>query len=63
MENEIGPITHELITAAKKSLLYFSYGEFDGFRDPLLADLYALRGLLDGAIAEKVEESRHERKN
>lgn len=47
-----GPVTKELCTAAKKAFIYLSYGEFDGLRVPAVAELYWIRGLIDGAIHE-----------
>lgn len=53
-----GPIMRELCSTAKKTFIYLSYGEFDGLRVPAIAELYVLRGLIDGAIAEQREADR-----
>ena len=47
-----GPVTQEFLSTAKKMCTYHSYGEFEGLRVPSLAELYQLKGLLDGAIYE-----------
>ena len=47
-----GPVTKELCVAVKKAFIYLSYGEFDGLRVPSVAELYWIRGMLDGAIHE-----------
>jgi len=52
-EDEVGPITESLLTAIRKNFVYLSYGEFEGMRNPTVAELYMIRGLIDGAIEEK----------
>lgn len=54
------PITWEAAALAKKTLMYFSYGEFDGFRLPNVAELYMLKGAIEGAIAEINEQKLNE---
>ena len=46
------PITWEAASLAKKTLLFHSYGEFDGFRKPAIGELMMLKGAIDGAIFE-----------
>ena len=46
------PITWEAAALAKKTLMYFSYGEFDGFKKPSVAELRMVKGAINGAIAE-----------
>ena len=57
--DDAGPVMKELCMAAKKTFIYLSYGEFDGLRVPAVAELYVLRGLIDGAIAEQREAERN----
>lgn len=50
--DDAGPVTKELCVTAKKMFIYLSYGEFDGLRVPAVAELYLLKGMIDGAIFE-----------
>ena len=50
--DDAGPVMKECCALAKKTFVYLSYGEFDGLRVPTLAELYVMRGLIDGAIVE-----------
>ena len=48
-------ITKAFLIEAKRKCIFMSWGEFDGLRVPSLEELYILRGLLDGAIAEQTK--------
>ena len=50
--DDAGPVTKELCVTAKKMFINLSYGEFDGLRVPAVAELYILKGMIDGAIFE-----------
>ena len=50
--DDAGEVMQELLRTVKETCVYFSYGEFDGLRVPSKAELYVLRGLIDGAIEE-----------
>lgn len=54
-ESQIGPLTEEFLSAAKRTCTYHSYGEFEGLRDPSIGELYVLRGLLEAALYEKTK--------
>lgn len=56
MSDSINPIIEEFLIKAKRFGMYHSYGEFEGFHEPSMAELLILKGLLDGAIHEKQKE-------
>ena len=51
--DDVGPITQEFCSMAKKCCTHHSYGEFEGLRYPSLGELYVLKGLIEGAIYEQ----------
>lgn len=57
-DEDVGPIIKEFSSAAKRYCTHHSYGEFDGLRYPSVAELYILRGLIDGAIYEQKQAER-----